>query len=425
MLRPLLTLANLWRNQWRSADELADIQLRKLRRIVDHAYRRVPFYRRRFDAAGYRPGDLRELSDLHRLPPFTRRDMKAEPAAAVVAEGIDPARCKQLVTAGSSGMPLTVYMLPQDDLVKDMVWARTALANGKRLSDRTVYLKFQSAPPRWFERLGVWRRLNLSVLDPPETRLRAMQTAKVDILRGNAFELLNIAEAALELGIDTIRPRAIFSMGSLLDEDARARIMQAFGCEVFDCYGATELGCIAWECRAHAGLHINTDSVVVEFLDGDEPAVPGRQARLVCTALDFRAMPFIRYDIGDVGVLGNAPCACGRGFPLMRNLEGRADDFLIRMDGKRVSPSVIVNRIKRTPGVVQFRLRQTSPTHIDALVIPGAEYGPAAHAAMTGTLRAIMGEGIALDIQTVDELPRDPGRKNRSTICDIKTGGAS
>ena len=201
--------------------------------------------------------------------------MQAEPTAAVLAEGIDLARCKQLVTAGSSGMPLTVYMLPEDDDVKDMVWARTALANGKRLGDRTAYLKFQSAPPRWFERLGVWRRLTLSHLDLPETRLRAMQKAPVDILRGNAFELLNIAEAALELGIDTIRPRAIFSMGSLLDDDTRVRIMQAFGCEVFDCYGATELGCIAWECREHAGLHINTDTVVVEFLDGALPAAPG------------------------------------------------------------------------------------------------------------------------------------------------------
>jgi phenylacetate-CoA ligase len=414
----------VWRNQWRSADELADIQLRKLRRIVDHAYHRVPFYRRRFDAVGFRPGDLRELSDLHRLPRFTRRDVQAEPTAAVLAEGIDLARCKQLVTAGSSGMPLTVYMLPEDDDVKDMVWARTALANGKRLGDRTAYLKFQSAPPRWFERLGVWRRLTLSHLDLPETRLRAMQKAPVDILRGNAFELLNIAEAALELGIDTIRPRAIFSMGSLLDDDTRVRIMQAFGCEVFDCYGATELGCIAWECREHAGLHINTDTVVVEFLDGALPAAPGQQARLVCTALDFHAMPFIRYDIGDVGVLGNAPCPCGRGFRLMRNLEGRADDFFVRADGRRVSPSVIVNRIKRTPGVVQFRLRQTTPTHIDALVIPGAEYGPAADAAMTSTLRAIMGDAIVLDIQTVDELPRDPGNKIRSTICDIGTGGA-
>ena len=108
----------------------------------------------------------------------------------------------------------------------------------------------------------------------------------------------------------------------------------------------------------------------------------------------------------------------------MRNLEGRADDFFVRADGRRVSPSVIVNRIKRTPGVVQFRLRQTTPTHIDALVIPGAEYGPAADAAMTSTLRAIMGDAIVLDIQIVDELPRDPGNKIRSTICDIGTGGA-
>lgn len=422
MLKPLLTLWNVSRNQWRSEDELAAIQLRKLRRIVDHAYHRVPFYRRRFDAVGYTPGDLRELSDLPNLPIVKRREVQALPTAEILAEGVDPNRCLQLTTSGSSGMPLTVYMLPQDDFVKDLVWARASVANGKRLTDRTAYLKFQSGPPRWFEQLGIWRRLTLSVSEPPEKLLRHIQKAHVDILRGNAFELLEIAETALELGIDTIRPRAVFSMGSLLDDHARARIMQAFGCEVFDCYGATELGCIAWECGAHAGLHINIDAVVVEFVDHDRPAFPAEQASLVCTALDFYAMPFIRYDIGDIGVMGDARCPCGRGLPLMRSLEGRADDFFIRDDGRRVSPSVIVNRIKRTRGVGQFRLRQTSPTHIEVLIIPGAGCDPGAVAAITKILHEIMGDGLSLDIQTVDTLPHDTSGKIRSMICDVRAG---
>jgi len=329
MLKSLIDLYRLNKNQWRSSEDLAALQLDRLRTVVQHAYDKVLVYRRRFDDAGFHPDQLQGLDDLRRIPTITRRELQSLPLEDIIASGVAPAACQTLTTAGSSGMPLTVYVRPQDDRMKDMVWARTSLACGKRLTDITVYFKYQSAPPQWYERLGLWRRLTLSVLDPAEERVRIMQQASPQVLRGNAFELLNTANAALEMGVNDIRLRAVFSMGSLLDDVARERISQAFRCDVFDFYGATELGCIAWECPEHRGLHINVDNVVVEFLDSDDrPVAPGESGRIVCTSLNFFAMPFIRYEIGDVGVLGESPCSCGRGLPLMTRLMGGRTIFL-------------------------------------------------------------------------------------------------
>ena len=420
MIRPFIELLRLYRDQWRTPEALAAIQLRKLQRMLDHAYWHVPFYRRLFDEAGFDPAALRSLDDLRQIPATTRQTLQLMPAGEIMASGVDPTRCKQLTTAGSSGMPLTVYLRPEDDRFKDMVWARTSLACGKRLTDRTVYFKFQSAPPYWFERLGLWRRITLSVLDPLEERIEAMRRARIQIVRGNAFELLQVANAVLAMGVTDIRPRAVFSMGSLLDEHARTQIEKAFACDVYDCYGATELGCVAWECSEHRGLHINTDTTVVECLNGDQPAAPGQPGRIVCTALHSFAMPFIRYDIGDIGVLGDGPCLCGRGLPLMTRLEGRADDFFVASDGRSISPSVVVNRVKRTPGIGQFRLTQKSTARIDAQIVSAAGFSDASKDAFIATLTDIMGPGLEVHITVVDELPVDPGRKIRSMISEVQ-----
>jgi phenylacetate-CoA ligase len=420
MIRPFIELAGLHRNQWRTPEALATIQFGKLQRMLDYSYRQVPFYRRLFDEAGFNPAALQDPDDLRQIPVTTRQTLQLKPLAEILSSAVDPTCCKKLTTAGSTGMPLTVYISPEDDRFKDMVWARTSLACGKRLTDRTVYFKFQSGPPYWFERLGIWRRVILSVLDPPEERVEAMRRARTQIVRANAFELLGVANAILEMGVTDIRPRAVFSMGSLLDEDARTKIERAFACDVYDCYGATELGCVAWECPEHSGLHINIDTTVVECLDGDQPAAPGQPGRLVCTALHSFAMPFIRYDIGDIGVLSDEPCPCGRGLPLMAHLECRADDFFISSYGRSISPSGVVNRIKRTPGIGQFRLTQKSPARIDAQVVPATSFSDASKDALVATLTDIMGPGLQLHITLVDEMPIDPGRKIRSMISEIK-----
>lgn len=423
MCAHLLELSRLQKNQWKSPEALAVLQFGKLRQIVRHAYENVPFYRQHFEKAGFFPQKIKKFSDISLIPPVTRSQLQVASSEEILTQGVRPDNCKQVITAGSSGQPLRIYMTSQEARLKDMVWARTALANGRGLTDRCAYIKYPAPSSHWFERLGIWSRINLCVYDSYEDWIKVIRRSKPPFLRGNAFELARFADTLLAKGVQDIRLKAVFSISSLLDNDKRERIQKAFGCEVFDCYGSAELGCIAWECSEHKGLHINVDTTVVEFLHKDEPAQPGQRARLVCTNLQRFAMPIIRYEIGDIGVLNNESCSCGRGLPLMASLEGRADDFFLCSDGRLISPSILVSRLKKIQGLYRFRLVQKHIDVVEAFVVPQEKFSGSLIESVDAALKEMLGRKIELKIRLMNELPRDPQQKIRSLISEVNRDG--
>ena len=418
-LASLTGLMDLLRRQWRSPEDIAELQRRELSAMVRHAYERVPYYHDLFGSVGAKPADIRTAEDLRRIPITTRATIQSLPPEAIVARGTELGACKEITTAGSSGAPLCVVLRHSDSSFYDMVWARAALANGQKLRDRVACLKFHVPPRRWFERLGIWRKDIVSLALPAERQVDELVRCRPDVLRANAYQLVELAERLLRAGVGTVRPRLVFSMGSVLDEASRRLVARAFGGEVFDFYGATELGCIAWECREHDGYHINADTVFVEFVTPNGPAAPGEMGRVVCTGLHAFGMPFIRYDLGDVAVPDERRCACGRGLPMMRRIVGRADDFFVARDGTVRSPSIIVNRVKLIPGIARFHLTQRRDRRILARIVPADGFGDAARAQVVATLQKIMADGSKVDVETVPEIPADPAMKVRCLISEL------
>ncbi len=420
LIHPILELYRLRKQQWLNIEEINSIQFRKLIRILKHSFENVSYYQQLFHSCGLTPEDIKSVEELSKIPITTRLELQKLPPEEIVAKNIDLKKCKKITTAGSTGTPLVVYQHKKDSLFYDMVWARTSLENGKRLWDRTAYFKFHFPPKFWFERLGIWRKELISLLDSPEEQIDSLRRVKPEIIRGNAFQLVNLARVIKEKAIKDINPRLVFSMGSLLDSEARSLIESSFKAEVFDCYGATELGCIAWECSEHKGYHINIDTVVVEFVKDGKVVGPEEMARIVCTGLHSYSMPFIRYDIGDIGILSEEKCSCGRGLPLLKSLEGRADDFFVSSDGALHSPSVIVNQIKLIPGISQFRMVQEQKKKILAFVVPNEGFSQDAIKNVKQTMQKIMGEELFVEVVTLDEIPPDPSGKIRSLISNVK-----
>ena len=350
---------------------------------------------------------------------MTRLELQSLPTEEIVATGTNLNKVRTITTSGSCGIPLVVFIRKNDNDFYDMIWARTSLANGRTPWDRTVYWKFHFPPKHWFERLGIWKKEIISLVDDQEKQIAAVRRIKPDIVRGNTFQLVNLATTIRQRGIEDIRPRLVFTMGSLLDRQSRELIQSAFGAEIFDCYGATELGCIAWECSEHRGYHLNIDSVVVEFITEGRPANPGEMGKIVCTGLHSFAMPFIRYDLGDVGIPTDEPCPCGRGLPLMKRVEGRADDFFICEDGTHVSPSVIVNQIKMVPGISQFQFIQHSVNDVRAQIVPSKTFSQDTSAAIKKTMQHIMGNDVNIQVDICDAIRRDPSGKIRSLVSKV------
>ena len=418
--RLLFDLYKLRRNQWLKASELEEIQQSKLRRIVKHAYKNVKYYRKLFDSVGVKPEDIRTPQDLVKIPITSRSQLQKLPFEEIIAEGVDITKCKRIVTSGSSGIPLTVILTKRDSSFYDMVWMRAFLGNGQKLWYKTASMKFHIPKKLWIQHLGIWRKEIISVLDDPMEWIDSIKRIKPDILRGNSFNITYLAKLIREKKIEGIRPKLIFSYGSLLDQQARALISSTFKTKVFDYYGMTELGCIAWECTKHRGYHINVDAVVLELIKGNKRASPGEMGRIICTGLHSFAMPFIRYDTGDIGILSDEKCPCGRGLPLLKSVEGRADDFFVFTDGTLCSPSVIVNQIKLIPGISQFKLVQESETEIVMWLVPSKDFSQQTRSEIKETIQKIMGDGVNVEVRTVKVIPSDSTRKMRQLVSKVK-----
>jgi phenylacetate-CoA ligase len=208
----------------------------------------------------------------------------------------------------------------------------------------------------------------------------------------------------------------------LLPSDAEL-IRSVFSCDSVDDYGCLEIGPLAWECREHAGYHMNVDGVVMEFLDSDgEQASPGERGEIACTSLVNYSMPFIRYMIGDEGIPSNEKCPCGRPLPIMKVVEGRKDDLLMATDGRTVSPFIFAFMwyLGYPKGVREFRVIQEER---DRLTIQLTGLEAPLDEKVTDEARSRLGEALGKDMRVefklVERLDRDPGGKLRKVVSRV------
>ena len=372
--RMLFYLYELRRNLRLKPSELRRLQLERFRFLVRYAYENVPFYRRKFRSAGVKPEDVKGFDDLGRIPTTGKFEIQACNPKDLVGFNVNLNSLIKRTTSGSTGVPLTIFT---DGRVEDFytaVWMRAAFECGLRVKDRMAII----ADPRTFpkgktflQRLGVAERKYLSIFDPAERQLALLKEFRPDAVKGYTSSLIILA-GEFGKALKGVGARMVFSGAELLSEADRQLISSAFEAELFDFYACTELGWLAWECKAHNGYHVNADSVLLEFLDDDgESVAPGEKGRVVGTSLFNNVMPLIRYELEDVAVPVNDDCPCGTTLPLIRSVEGRADDFLIAADGKKISPTVFFPYpFESVEWIRQFRIIQESRKKLIIQVVP-------------------------------------------------------
>ena len=167
--------------------------------------------------------------------------------------------------------------------------------------------------------------------------------------------------------------------------------------------------------------HLNTDHLVVEILDeADEPVASGETGRIVLTDLNNFGMPFIRYDVGDVGAVSTEPCDCGRGLPCLDRLVGRTADYFLHPDGSRVSGvSLVEKTLTAIDGLEQLQLIQESPRRISAKAVATGRSEVQVSDELRNALAAAFGDGMTADVEFVDRLDRSASGKYRFAICRI------
>jgi len=418
MIGDAVTLARLlahWR--WSQA-ELAALRQRKLRRLIDHAYRNVPYYRARMEEAGLRPQDLQTEIDLERLP-VTRKEDLRQAGEACLARGAG--RLMTLHTSGHSGTPFQIRLTESEYRLRRLREFRMLLGMGLRPRDRLVLLgPLRSRPVRLHRLLGLYRLIVIPWTLSMGEQLARLEAARPDVLWFYPTTLKSLMAFAPGILRRIKRPRFLISSSSVLDSPTRADIERDLsGVPIREAYAANECGRIAADCRFGQGLHLEDDALIVELVDGGKPAEAGTPGSIVITCLDQFAMPFIRYELGDLVRQKGGACPCGRQSPLIDRPLGRDWEVFRSRDGSLIDPDVVAGLLRNYPGLVQFRFVQRSYELIEGQLVFEAPPPAERLEELRRLLEARVGHGVRFELRLPDRID-DERLKFRAFVCRLE-----
>ncbi|CAM5276631.1 phenylacetate-coenzyme A ligase [Streptomyces tanashiensis] len=413
-------------------EELAALQLERLRATLRHAYENVDFYRRSFDAAGLTPDDCRTLADLSRFPFTAKSDLRDHYPFGMFA--VDPSRIRRIhASSGTTGRPTVVGYTEADlDMWADVV-ARSLRAAGARPGHK-VHVAYGYG--LFTGGLGAHygaERLGCTVIPASggmtARQVQLIQDFRPEIIMVTPSYMLTLLDEFERQGVD---PRSTSLKVGVFGaepwtEEMRKEIEERFAIDAVDIYGLSEVigPGVAQECvETKDGLHIWEDHFYPEVVDPftGEVLPDGEEGELVFTSLTKEAMPVIRYRTRDLTRLlpGTA-----RVFRRMEKVTGRSDDMII-LRGVNLFPTQIEEIVLRTPGVApHFQLRLTREGRLDALTVraearPDATPEERAEAARAVAAAVKDGVGVSVDVEVVDPetLERSVGKIKR--IVDLR-----
>ncbi|MEO1766708.1 phenylacetate--CoA ligase family protein [Thiobacter aerophilum] len=414
-------------SQWWPREKIEAIQLLRLRRLLARAQVHVPYYRALFARVGFDPGRVERVADLGSLPFLTKADIRANLEALKADDAQGLARSN---TGGSSGEPL-IFFIGKQRVSHDVAakWRATRWW-GVDIGDPEIVVWGSPIELSRQDRLRAWRdRVLRSHLLPAfemsqarlDGYLATIRRMRPHMLFGYPSSLALIAQHAEKRGVvmHDLGIRVAFVTSERLYDHQRETISRTFGCPVANGYGGRDAGFIAHECPA-GGMHITAEDILVEIVDeAGRVLPPGEAGEIVVTHLATGDFPFIRYRTGDVGVLDDRSCACGRGLPLLKEIQGRNTDFVVAQDGTVMHGLALIYVVRDVPGVAQFKIVQESAEFTRVLLVTGPEFQETSLAAIRTGLARRLGSGVKIEIERVAEIPREASGKYRYIVSKV------
>lgn len=374
------TLKFLRESQYWSEERILDFQSSKLRLLVEHAYKNVPYYEDLFNSISLKPSDIRSIDDIQKIPILTKEIVRKE-NLRLVSRGFNMKNVKKGKTGGTTGVPIIVY---KDTNTRTFTWAtyyRWYEWMGINYFDRSAtFWGARSVTKKSLKNMifdtvtcYVQNELRIDSFNLTEDKLWEAYKKLIDfkplIIKGYLSALLVFAEFLERNNLIGIKPVALSSTTETLLPYHRDYLTGIYKAPIYDQYGCGELSAISYECAVHKGLHISLEHMICEILDENDKSVIDVQGRLVGTDLDNFVMPFIRYENGDLSSLSSKKCSCGVNQPLMNSIDGRTIDTIVLKSGKKVH-GVFFTDILYELGILicevqKFQVYQDKPGEID------------------------------------------------------------
>jgi phenylacetate-CoA ligase len=416
-------LAELERGQWWSIDRVKEYRDRMLRDLVAVAYRDTAHYRDAMRRAGVEPLDVRTLEDLPRLPVLTKSALRASYPDRITRDtGL------RWIVASSSGSTGQNTRVREDaettgrlraQLLLGFGWAGWPLGAPHIQTGMSLN---RTPMKRWKDRL--FRCHYLSIQDWSDERLDmtldSIRARDIRHLRGYAGSLYLLAKRALERDFDW-QMHSIVTWGDNLYDHYRRTIEAAFARRVYDMYGCGEGIYVALQCGIDDNYHLFALDTIAEIVgDDDRPVGPGQTGRVLLTRLHPGAMPFLRYEVGDVAVRAvRDVCGCGRGWPLFGRVQGRDTDVVVTPSGNRLVVHVFTGTLEHFDEIRHFQVVQRERSSILLRIVPEAHYAASASSRIIEALRAKGLADMHIQLELVAEIPLPPSQKRRFVVSEL------
>ena len=377
-------LRRKWLNktQWLSTADLQTLQLMLLQKLIRHCYNSVPYYRKIMDERGISPESIKTLEDIKQFPILTKKDVLLA-GDSIISTKYPRWLLVKAYTGGTTGTPLTLrrsmFSIGNEHAFVRRQWDWAGVQFGVRCAYLTGRLiaKPDQINGQLYAYDPIMKELILSTYHLSKNTAgqyaSAIKHYGIKAIAGYPSAVCLLAQTCLDTGIDLKVP-AVLTSSEVLTESMRKTICEAFECRIFDFYGSAERVCYIQTCD-HGSYHVIPEYGLTELIPLDKS--DATEFKIVATGFWNFAMPFIRYDVGDLVIKSDNRCPCGRQFPTIKSISGRQADTIKTPSGREFGAAILTHLLYGTDHIVESQIVQDATDHITIRYVPTQRFSTA------------------------------------------------
>ena len=420
----LAVLFQLEQSQWWSEEKLRQHQFSQLKPLLKHCVDYVPYYKDKLQNLLL----SETLSEEEWLSiPLLTRDEVQKNGDLLRAKAMPPGHGKisKQFTSGSTGKPVEVLGTDITGFFWNVFTLRDHLWHKRNLDGKLAVIRRnmseKAKPPHGLHSENWGLATNgliktgpttmINIFTPISEQVEWLINQQPDCLLTNPSVLQDLALYCQRENIEFPSLREVRTISEALPDGLRELCKEAWGAKLVDVYSSIELGYLAIQCPEHDHYHIQSEGVLIEILDENgRPCSPGESGRVVVTNLHNYATPLIRYELGDYAEVGE-PCACGRGLPVIKRIQGRYRGMITLPSGERSWPDLGIVKLQNIAPIQQFQVVQHSLEDIEVKLVLSRPIREQEIDDLTKMFHQTLRHPFNVTIVQLDDIPRSAGGK--------------
>lgn len=422
----------LQESQWWSKEKLEEYQMEQLSKLLNHAYKNVPYYQRVFNERGLKPKDIQCLGDLRKLPYLTKEIVNNN-LDYLIARNYSNSKLQYVTTGGSTGIPLGFYHEKGVSSAKELAFMLTQWNRvGFKFDSRCVVLRGNivksAAKGKFWEYDPTNKNLILSSYHLADENMseyiKRIKGFKPDFIQAYPSVITILAKFMKEHNIEPFPSVIALLCGSeSLYTWQRQLLEEVFQCRVYSWYGHSEQAVLAGECEKSTYYHIFPEYGFIELIDKNMDLITNEDGlgEIVATSFNAFICPLIRYRTMDSAMFTNTKCECGRNYPLIKKIEGRLQDFIVTKDKRYITLTALIfaQHFKSFFRIKEMQIIQEKVGEIKVKIIKSSQYSDKDEDEIISKMGKAVGYGLNIEFDYVDHITRTNRGKHRFLIQKI------